>query len=81
VILTSIGFAIASATASAGAAARLRPSTELWAPRHGDAARIRHRVVRIADSIELLNSDPGNRAPEIEAEVRRLGKLAESFET
>ena len=38
-------------------------------------------VIRIADRIELLNSDPGNRAPEIHAEVRRLRKLAESFET
>ena len=38
-------------------------------------------VIRIADGIELLNSDPGNRAPEIQAEVGRLRKLAESFET
>ena len=38
-------------------------------------------VIRIADRIELLNSDPGNRAPEIQAEVRRLRKLAEGFET
>lgn len=38
-------------------------------------------VIRIADRIELLNSDPGNGAPEIQAEVRRLRKLAESFET
>jgi hypothetical protein len=30
VILTSIGFAVASATGSAGAAARLRPSSALW---------------------------------------------------
>lgn len=37
-------------------------------------------VIRIADRIEVLNSDPGNRAPEIHAEVRRLRKLAESFE-
>jgi hypothetical protein len=38
-------------------------------------------VIRIADRIEILNSDPGNRAPEIHVEVRRLRKLAESFET
>ena len=36
-------------------------------------------VLRIADRIDLLNSDPGNRAPEIRAEVDRLRKLAESF--
>ena len=38
-------------------------------------------VIRIADRIEVLNSDPDNRAPEIHAEVRRLRRLAESFET
>jgi hypothetical protein len=37
-------------------------------------------VIRIADKIELLNGDPGNRAPEIQAEVNRLRKLAQSFE-
>ncbi|HEY7454259.1 MAG TPA: hypothetical protein VH683_06815 [Thermoleophilaceae bacterium] len=37
-------------------------------------------VVQIADRIDLLNSDPGNRAPEISAEVERLRKLAQSFE-
>jgi hypothetical protein len=38
-------------------------------------------VIRIADRIEVLNSDPGNRAPEIQAEVKRLKKLAQCFET
>ena len=37
-------------------------------------------VIRIADRIEVLNSDPGNRAPEIRAEVTRLRNLAQSFE-
>jgi hypothetical protein len=37
-------------------------------------------VLRIADRIELLNSDPGNRAPEIQGELDRLKKLARSFE-
>jgi hypothetical protein len=37
-------------------------------------------VVRIADKIDALNSDPGNRAPEIQAEVSRLRALARSFE-
>ena len=36
--------------------------------------------IAIADRIEALNGDPGNRAPEIQAEVRRLRKLAQSFE-
>jgi hypothetical protein len=37
-------------------------------------------VVRIADRIDLLNADPGNRSPEIGAEVKRLRELAKSFE-
>jgi hypothetical protein len=37
-------------------------------------------VVQIADRIDALNSDPGNRAPEIRAEVNRLRNLARSFE-
>jgi hypothetical protein len=37
-------------------------------------------VIRIADKIDALNSDPGNRSPEIRAEVRRLRNLAQSFE-
>ncbi len=37
-------------------------------------------VIRIADKIDVLNGDPGNRAPEIRAEVERLRKLARSFE-
>ena len=38
-------------------------------------------VIQIADKIELLNSDPGNRTPEIDAEVKRLRQLARSFES
>lgn len=37
-------------------------------------------VIRIADKIDALNSDPGNRTPEIQAELNRLRKLARSFE-
>jgi hypothetical protein len=37
-------------------------------------------VIRIADRIEALNSDPGNRSPEIRAELSRLKNLAHSFE-
>ena len=38
-------------------------------------------VIRIADKIDALNSDPGNRSPEIREEVRRLRNLAQSFES
>jgi hypothetical protein len=38
-------------------------------------------VIRIADKIEVLNGDPGNRAPEIQAELNRSRKLARSFES
>jgi hypothetical protein len=38
-------------------------------------------VIEIAERIDLLNSDPGNRAPEIQAEVNRLKNLAQSFES
>jgi hypothetical protein len=38
-------------------------------------------VIRIADKIDALNSDPGNRTPEIQAEVNRLRNLAQSFES
>lgn len=37
-------------------------------------------VIQIADRIDALNSDPGNRALEIRAEVNRLRNLAQSFE-
>jgi hypothetical protein len=37
-------------------------------------------VVRIADKIDALNADPGNRSPEIRAELSRLRSLAQSFE-
>jgi hypothetical protein len=37
-------------------------------------------VIRIADRIHALNGDPGKRAPEIRAELKRLRELAESFE-
>ena len=37
-------------------------------------------VIQIADRIEALNSDPGNRAPDIRVEINRLKKLAQSYE-
>jgi hypothetical protein len=37
-------------------------------------------VIQIADKIDALNSDPGNRSPEIRAELNRLRNLAQSFE-
>lgn len=37
-------------------------------------------VIQVADRIDALNSDPGNRAPEIQTEVNRLRNLAESVE-
>jgi hypothetical protein len=48
----------------------------------GDSAEaLASDVIRIAERIDLLNGDPGNRAPEIQAEANRLRKLAQSFET
>jgi hypothetical protein len=38
-------------------------------------------VVQAVDKIERLNADPGNRSPEIRAELNRLKALAKSFET
>jgi hypothetical protein len=38
-------------------------------------------VIRIAERIDLLNGDPGNRAPEIRAEANRLKKLVQSCES
>jgi hypothetical protein len=37
-------------------------------------------VIQIADKIDALNSDPGNRSPEIQKEVNRLRNLAQSYE-
>lgn len=40
--------------------------------------RIAAEVIEIADRIEVLNADPGNRGPEIRAEIQRLRRLAET---
>jgi hypothetical protein len=48
--------------------------------RHASDEFLASAVVKIADKIDALNSDPGNRAPEIRVEVERLRKLAQSFE-
>ena len=37
-------------------------------------------MIQIADKIEALNGDPGNRSPEIQTEVDRLRNLVQSFE-
>jgi hypothetical protein len=36
-------------------------------------------VIQIADKIDALNSDPGNRSPEIQRELNRLRNLAQSY--
>jgi hypothetical protein len=57
---------------------RAAPSANGSAPGSDDF--LASAVIRIADRIDALNSDPGNRAPEIRAEVNRLRNLAQSFE-
>jgi hypothetical protein len=63
---------------------RMQPAAAPAAETNGNTAGtdefLASAVVRIADRIDVLNSDPGNRAPEIRAEVDRLRKLAQSFE-
>jgi len=65
----------------------LRKMQPAAAPRSADGSLERGTgflataVVEIADRIELLNSDPGNREPEIRAQIRRLRDLAESYES
>ena len=61
-----------------------RPAPSVNASPNGNGAGgdefLATAVIRIADKIDALNSDPGNRSPEIRAEVRRLRNLAQSFE-
>jgi hypothetical protein len=63
---------------------RMQPAGAAAADSNGNQAAgdefLASAVVRIADRIDVLNSDPGNRAPEIRAEVDRLRRLAKSFE-
>jgi hypothetical protein len=63
-------------------AARPAPSTNGSANGNGGAGDqfLAAAVIRIADKIDVLNSDPGNRTPEIQAELKRLRNLAQSFE-
>lgn len=56
------------------------PAAELNGNRPESDEFLASAVLRIADRIDVLNSDPGNRSPEIRAEVDRLRKLAQSFE-
>jgi hypothetical protein len=37
-------------------------------------------VIQSVDRLELLNADPGNRSPEIGAELSRLRSLAQGLE-
>jgi hypothetical protein len=59
---------------------RLQPVPRPAPAANGSDDFLASAVVQIADRIDLLNSDPGNRAPEIRAEVNRLRNLAQSFE-
>ena len=63
---------------------RMQPAPRPAPSANGSAAGsddfLASAVIQIADKIDALNSDPGNRAPEIRAEVNRLKKLAQSFE-
>jgi hypothetical protein len=59
----------------------LPPLLRRLAPTRAPAESAPSQVIAIADRIELLNSDPGNRAPEIRAELARLRSLAQSLES
>jgi hypothetical protein len=63
---------------------RMQPVAKPAPSANGSASRsedfLASAVIQIADKIDALNSDPGNRAPEIRAEVNRLRNLAQSFE-
>jgi hypothetical protein len=65
---------------AARAAAVAASASANGGPRDGSDEFLASAVIRIADRIEVLNADPGNRAPEIRAEVKRLRTLAQSFE-
>lgn len=47
----------------------------------GPAAPAAAELLEVADRIELLTADPGNRTPEIRAELKRLRALAQGFES
>ncbi len=61
-----------------------RPARSVKGSANGSAAAtddfLASAVIQIADKIDALNSDPGNRTPEIQAQVNRLRNLAQSFE-
>jgi hypothetical protein len=63
---------------------RMQPAARPASTANGNGAGaddfLASAVIQIADKIDALNSDPGNRSPEIRAEVRRLKNLAQSFE-
>lgn len=42
-------------------------------------AHLAAEVIAVADRLEALNADPGNRAPEIRREIRLLRELARSY--
>jgi hypothetical protein len=63
---------------------RMQPAARPAPSANGSASQsedfLATAVIQIADKIDALNSDPGNRAPEIRAEVNRLRNLAQSYE-
>jgi hypothetical protein len=58
----------------------LPPILRRMQPARRGASSAASEVLEIADRIDVLNGDPGNRAPEIRAELNRLRKVAQSFE-
>jgi hypothetical protein len=50
------------------------------APRGGGDGPLGERILEIADRLDELNAGPGNRAPEIRAEVDRLRRLGRSIQ-
>jgi hypothetical protein len=63
---------------------RMQPAARPAPSANGSASQsediLASAVIQIADKIDVLNSDPGNRAPEIRAELNRLRNLAQSFD-
>jgi hypothetical protein len=59
---------------------RLQPAARPASAANGSDEFLASAVIEIADRIDLLNSDPGNRAPDIRVELNRLKKLAQSYE-
>jgi hypothetical protein len=83
-ILGSVLVLLIATTVAAPILRRLQAAGPLVpaAERGGDSAEaLASDVIQIAERIDVLNGDPGNRAPEIRAEANRLRKLAQSFDS